>query len=76
LPRPRRNPIMALNSLKEMSVVDPFRALSAECEHDVQAGKHLVIESSPSGLEILDEECPAGKLWHVTIHVDVKEVDA
>jgi hypothetical protein len=38
----------------------------------VPAGKHLVIESSPDGEEVLDAEVPAGKTWevHIAIHIN------
>ena len=37
------------------------------------AGKHLKIETSPSGEELLDAEVPAGKTWTVTVSVHVVE---
>lgn len=37
------------------------------------AGKHLKIETSPSGDELLDAEVPAGKTWSVTVSVHVVE---
>ena len=40
------------------------------------AGKSLRIETTPGGSEILDEECPAGKAWTVSVNVIIKEVDA
>jgi len=42
----------------------------------VVAGKSLRIETTPGGSEILDEECPAGKAWTVSVNVTIKEVDA
>jgi len=42
---------------------------------EVVAGKSLKIETSPDGIDILDEEVPAGKVWVVTISVQIKESD-
>ncbi len=38
----------------------------------IPAGKHLVIETSPDGEDVLDAEVPAGKEWvvHISIHVN------
>jgi hypothetical protein len=42
----------------------------------VNAGQSLKIETSPGGSEILNEECPAGKVWRGTIKVELTEEDA
>lgn len=42
-------------------------------EFDMAAGKTLKIETSPAGEEILNEEVPAGKSWHVTISISISE---
>ena len=42
----------------------------------VAAGKHLVIETTPDGVEVLDAVVPEGKQWEVTITVHVVETDA
>ena len=39
----------------------------------VAAGKHLIVETSPQGDEILDVEVPAGKTWTVTVNVYIQE---
>lgn len=39
------------------------------------AGKCLVIETSPLGLEVLNEECPANKAWEVRVSVEIIETD-
>lgn len=41
----------------------------------VTAGKHLRIETSPKGEEILDVVVPEGKVWTVTVSVRVIEED-
>jgi hypothetical protein len=43
---------------------------------EVAAGQSLKIETSPAGEDVLDELCPAGQKWTVTIHVDIKIEDA
>ena len=43
---------------------------------DVAAGKAVIIETSPSGVEILNKECPAGKEWNVTVSITIRETDA
>ena len=40
------------------------------------AGKRLRIETSPNGEEILDEEVPEGKVWALSINVQINETDA
>jgi len=42
----------------------------------IEAGKSLKIETSPSGVELFDEEVPAGKQWEVVIHIEITETDA
>ena len=42
----------------------------------VAAGKHLKIETSPAGVDVLDAVVPEGKQWNVTITVHVVETDA
>jgi len=42
----------------------------------VVAGQSLKIETSPMGEEILDEECPIGKVWSITVGVVINEADA
>lgn len=37
----------------------------------VVSGKHLVIETSPAGEELLDFEIPAGGPWNVTVNVHI-----
>jgi len=39
------------------------------------AGKTLKIETSPAGEEILTAVVPAGKVWSITIVIDVTETD-
>ena len=42
----------------------------------ITAGKSLKIETSPEGEEILNAECPAGKVWEACVRVDIQEKDA
>lgn len=42
----------------------------------IPAGKHLRIETSPDGDEVLDAVVPAGKVWTVQIHMTITETDA
>lgn len=39
------------------------------------AGQSLRIETTPNGIEVLDTECPAGKVWSVRVIVEVTETD-
>jgi len=41
--------------------------------YTIPAGKALIIESSPNGLDILNEIVPAGKSWSVTVNIDIVE---
>ena len=40
---------------------------------DISAGQSIKVETTPNGLDILDEECPAGHEWHVEVSVHVTE---
>jgi len=42
----------------------------------VPAGKTLKIETSPQGDEILSATVPKGKVWSVSIVIDISETDA
>lgn len=42
----------------------------------ITAGQRFTIETSPGGAEILDEECPVGKVWSVRVIVEITETDA
>ena len=42
---------------------------------EITDGKSLIIETSPSGAEILNESVPAGKKWLVDIWLKIREVD-
>ena len=41
----------------------------------ISAGKSLKIETSPDGEEILDVECPKGKVWSARIIIEINETD-
>ena len=43
---------------------------------NVLAGQCLRIETTPAGEELLDTECPAGKVWAARIIVEIIETDA
>ena len=53
-----------------------IRKYGEETDIVVAAGRRLVIETSPSGGEILDAEVPTGKQWTVTVSVSIDETDA
>jgi len=42
---------------------------------EVAAGKYLKIETSPAGVEILNQQVPAGKKWTVTAIIEIQEVN-
>jgi hypothetical protein len=42
----------------------------------VVAGKTLKIETSPNGEDILETECPVGKVWSVRVLVEITETNA
>jgi hypothetical protein len=44
-------------------------------DFELVAGQSLIIETSPGGIEILDEEVPAGKVWTVHVAVVISETD-
>jgi len=49
--------------------------LKGNAAFDLNAGDSIKIETT-HGNDILDEEVPAGKLWHVKIEVSITEVTA
>ena len=40
---------------------------------ELVAGKHLKIETSPGGEELLDAVVPAGKTWDINLTVNIVE---
>jgi len=42
----------------------------------VSAEKHLKIDTSPQGEDILDAVVPIGKSWKVKLHLEIIETDA
>jgi len=46
---------------------------SGSGEVEVSGGKHLKIETTPDGLDILDAVVPGGKLWKVKIDISIEE---
>lgn len=46
-----------------------------EVEIVIPAGKSLKIETSPGGEEILDVECPEGKVWSALVFVRLVQTD-
>ena len=50
--------------------------LTGKQSFDLIAGKSLKIETSPQGIDILNDEVPAGKVWGVTVKVIAYEKDA
>lgn len=42
----------------------------------MSAGQHLKVETTPDGEELLDAVVPAGKVWTISVVVDIQETDA
>jgi ribosomal protein L2 len=42
---------------------------------DLSAGMILKIETSPDGEEVLNVECPSGKVWRAKVIVEITEMD-
>ena len=42
----------------------------------VSAGKTLKLETTPTGVDLVDSTVPAGKKWTVGIHIFIEETDA
>ena len=56
--------------LTDMSV--PARVVSGgRGEFEMVAGKTLKIETSPQGLNILNEQVPEGERWRVVVNVQI-----
>ena len=45
-------------------------------EFAATAGQTVTIETAPSGLEILSDTVPAGKVWEVHVSIYIEESDA
>ncbi len=43
---------------------------------EITAGKTLKIETSPNGIDILNETVPEGKVWAITLNISVIEINA
>lgn len=51
--------------------------LHGECvDIELAAGKSLKIETSPQGDELIDTEVPEGKVWKISIGINITEEDA
>ena len=48
---------------------------SGSTSFNIIAGKSLIMETTPNGIDILDIEVPSGKQWKVSISVHVTETD-
>jgi len=67
---------MAEYAFSTKQTIKPQRLLGLiPTAFDVEAGKTFKVETSPEGVELLSETVPAGKLWKVTLRVDVVEVN-
>ncbi len=47
-----------------------------EMEISIPVGTSLRIETTPGGEDILNVECPAGKVWVARVIVEITETDA
>ena len=56
--------------------VPGYTLYNGQEKFNISAGKHLKIETSPEGNEILDAIVPTGKKWLVSILVSVQEENA
>ena len=57
-------------------VIPTMTQLRGEATFTAAAGKNVKIETSPVGEDILDVTVPVGKLWTITVGIDVRETDA
>jgi len=64
-------PIINLN---ETSIA-ARKQYSGQGSYSVTAGQSLKIKTAPHGEEILDVECPSGKVWEAVITVNLVERD-
>ncbi len=48
----------------------------AEIVSGVAAGKSFTVETSPGGLEILNETIPEGKVWEIRVDIHIIETNA
>ncbi len=47
-----------------------------EMEISIPVGTSLKIRTTPPAVDLLDEECPAGKVWTARVIVEITETDA
>jgi hypothetical protein len=52
------------------------RQLTGSQTVEVAAGQYITVETTPEGEELLNEQCPAGKVWSVTTTIVINETDA
>jgi len=64
--------LITLNSAE----IVPKKQYSGYGSFGVAAEQSLKIETSPSGVDILDVQCPEGKVWMATITVTIEETNA
>ena len=62
--------------LRETIIVAATLRSGHDSDIDVVAGQSLKIETSPDGEDILDIECPVGKVWKARVIVEITETDA
>ena len=62
--------------LTEQEILPAVIKSGQETDISITAGQSLKIEISPGGDEILEVECPAGKMWTARVIVEVTETDA
>jgi len=51
-------------------------SLSGNDRVSISHGQVLKIETSPNGIDVLEDGPPEGKVWHMTISIKLTEVDA
>lgn len=57
-------------------IIAAKKEYSGATKFTIAAGKNLIIETTPSGAEILNTQVPTGKQWNVYLYVCAMETDA
>ena len=66
---------MELTEMGSAGAQAAYTAKQATGAVSVTAGQSLKVETAPDGVDMLDAECPAGKVWVATVTVSIKETD-
>ncbi len=63
-------------TLDEYTYIAKIIRSGQETEISIPIGTSLKIRTTPPAVDLLDVECPAGKVWTARVIVEITETDA